>query len=770
MADIKIIVDSGDVVTAAKRVDKLGNSVSSTGKQSQVASNKINSASRGMNQFGAVAKNGGKKLNTFNMQIQQGGYQLQDFVVQLQGGTSVFTAFGQQGSQFAGVFGPKGAVIGAVIAIGSAVGGMAYKMLTAGEEVRDFQEILEETSSALDNLTTATDLAAMSNENLEKTFGAASGQIKSTLALLRELADNEAQRSIDDLASSLSSLYEARGDGDRRTGIADFFDVNIMMAFRDSTRQARDEARVLTAEFLNAQDALVASEGNIQGQIDATQRLLSVTTTLADLDGVRSEEEEALLKKLGESLLSMQKIKTAQEGTNKTQDDSTASLAAQGDWLKIHNTYIQNQQKLRNQNGAELDRQIQLEREVSEYAKNHNWEKTQLQKTTQQILTDAIEVHKQEKAIREELGDAAVEALKLAGIDITTGVDAAAKAAAVLAANLGVSLLAAQNMVNLQGTKTYGGRGSGTEWRGTGDYQNELGYKDVDTLIEELTPKTKTETGGGGKSPQEELAEYLEGKRQELELETKLVGIFGSERSVKSELFEIEQKYGNLIDTTQDSQLAGTLRQIEAEKERNEVLKKAVADQQSIADTLQSSMSDAFMSMVDGTKSFKDAMKDMARAVIKQLYEVLVVQQLVGSFDAKTNTGSGLAGMIMGALPFADGGAFSGGSQIQAYANGGVVGGPTTFPMSGGKTGLMGEAGPEAIMPLKRGSNGKLGVQMEGGGGQNVVVNQSFNFQANGDDTVKKLIAQAAPKIAQMTKSSLLDDRRRGGSTKAAFG
>ena len=770
MADIKIIVDSGDVVTAAKRVDKLGNSVSSTGKQSQVASNKINSASRGMNQFGAVAKNGGKKLNTFNMQIQQGGYQLQDFVVQLQGGTSVFTAFGQQGSQFAGVFGPKGAVIGAVIAIGSAVGGMAYKMLTAGEEVRDFQEILEETSSALDNLTTATDLAAMSNENLEKTFGAASGQIKSTLALLRELADNEAQRSIDDLASSLSSLYEARGDGDRRTGIADFFDVNIMMAFRDSTRQARDEARVLTAEFLNAQDALVASEGNIQGQIDATQRLLSVTTTLADLDGVRSEEEEALLKKLGESLLSMQKIKTAQEGTNKTQDDSTASLAAQGDWLKIHNTYIQNQQKLRNQNGAELDRQIQLEREVSEYAKNHNWEKTQLQKTTQQILTDAIEVHKQEKAIREELGDAAVEALKLAGIDITTGVDAAAKAAAVLAANLGVSLLAAQNMVNLQGTKTYGGRGSGTEWRGTGDYQNELGYKDVDTLIEELTPKTKTETGGGGKSPQEELAEYLEGKRQELELETKLVGIFGSERSVKSELFEIEQKYGNLIDTTQDSQLAGTLRQIEAEKERNEVLKKAVADQQSIADTLQSSMSDAFMSMVDGTKSFKDAMKDMARAVIKQLYEVLVVQQLVGSFDAKTNTGSGLAGMIMGALPFADGGAFSGGSQIQAYANGGVVGGPTTFPMSGGKTGLMGEAGPEAIMPLKRGSNGKLGVQMEGGGGDTINVVQNFNFQANGDDTVKKLIAQAAPKIAQMTKSSLLDDRRRGGSTKAAFG
>jgi phage-related minor tail protein len=91
--------------------------------------------------------------------------------------------------------------------------------------------------------------------------------------------------------------------------------------------------------------------------------------------------------------------------------------------------------------------------------------------------------------------------------------------------------------------------------------------------------------------------------------------------------------------------------------------------------------------------------------------------------------------------------------------------------MSGGKTGLMGEAGPEAIMPLKRGSNGKLGVQMEGGGGGDVInINQSFNFQANGDDSVKKLIAQAAPKIADMAKASVIESRRRGGSTKAAFG
>ena len=49
------------------------------------------------------------------------------------------------------------------------------------------------------------------------------------------------------------------------------------------------------------------------------------------------------------------------------------------------------------------------------------------------------------------------------------------------------------------------------------------------------------------------------------------------------------------------------------------------------------------------------------------------------------------------------------------FASGGVVSGPVRFPMRGG-TGLMGEAGPEAIMPLSRGSDGRLGVRTEGGG------------------------------------------------------
>ena len=203
-------------------------------------------------------------------------------------------------------------------------------------------------------------------------------------------------------------------------------------------------------------------------------------------------------------------------------------------------------------------------------------------------------------------------------------------------------------------------------------------------------------------------------------------------------------------------ELKGYADKIHAIQEQTLVLEEAKQQQEQLADYIANSMGDALMSIVDGTMTVKDAFKAMATDIIKEFYRVLVVQQMVNA-----------AKSFMG---FADGGVISGGTEVKAYANGGVVGGPTTFPMAGGKTGLMGEAGPEAIMPLKRGANGKLGVQMEGGGGDTINVVQNFNFQSNGDATIKQLIAQAAPKIAQMTKSSLLDDRRRGGSTKAAFG
>ena len=77
-------------------------------------------------------------LSSFRNAAGQVGFQVQDMVVQLQSGTSAFVAIGQQGSQLAGAFGPGGAVLGAVIALASAVGGVLYKSLgVAGADMDD---------------------------------------------------------------------------------------------------------------------------------------------------------------------------------------------------------------------------------------------------------------------------------------------------------------------------------------------------------------------------------------------------------------------------------------------------------------------------------------------------------------------------------------------------------------------------------------------------------------------------------------------------------
>jgi len=277
-----------------------------------------------------------------------------------------------------------------------------------------------------------------------------------------------------------------------------------------------------------------------------------------------------------------------------------------------------------------------------------------------------------------------------------------------------------------------------------------------------LKPKKKSAGGGSSKkSPAEELQEYLEKLQEQAYLENQLVGIFGEKRNTEEEVIKARQKYGEVFGATQEAELRGTLAQIEADKERQRVLEEARAQQEEVASVIADNFGSAFMSIVDGTKTAKEAFKDMARAIIKQLFQILVVEKMVNSIR------SFISPSVITAQ--ANGGAWQGGSQIKAYANGGVVGGPTYFPMAGGKTGLMGEAGPEAIMPLKRGKDGKLGVQMEGNGGGTVSIVQNFNISANGDDSVKRIVRQQIPQIAEATKAAVVDAKRRGGSYGRAF-
>ncbi len=123
----------------------------------------------------------------------------------------------------------------------------------------------------------------------------------------------------------------------------------------------------------------------------------------------------------------------------------------------------------------------------------------------------------------------------------------------------------------------------------------------------------------------------------------------------------------------------------------------------------------------DGAK-LSDTLRQLGRSIADSVYAVAMrpVQNALGGALAQ-----GLQGTMSSLMPFAQGAGFAQG-RVMPFASGGIVSVPTTFPMRGGRTGLMGEAGPEAIMPLARGADGRLGVQASATGRPvNVTVNVS---------------------------------------------
>lgn len=107
---------------------------------------------------------------------------------------------------------------------------------------------------------------------------------------------------------------------------------------------------------------------------------------------------------------------------------------------------------------------------------------------------------------------------------------------------------------------------------------------------------------------------------------------------------------------------------------------------------------------------------------------------VVGSFGAGTNVPG-----------FAKGGVFQNQSVVP-FANGGIVSSPTPFNF-GQRLGVMGEAGPEAIMPLKRGSDGKLGVAAGGSAGNSM--NVVFNVTSNDASSFKRSEGQITAMLAR---------------------
>jgi len=152
-----------------------------------------------------------------------------------------------------------------------------------------------------------------------------------------------------------------------------------------------------------------------------------------------------------------------------------------------------------------------------------------------------------------------------------------------------------------------------------------------------------------------------------------------------------------------------------------------------------------------------------ANDLAQGLAQAIVNAQDLG--DALRNIAKSIAGSVLQKLIggwigglFADGAAFQGGRVIP-FAKGGIVNKPTIFPMARGM-GLMGEAGPEAVMPLKRGSDGKLGV--EGGGG-------TTNITVHINAIEPQSFAQAMRSNKAVVESVVVENIMRNGAVRSAI-
>lgn len=147
----------------------------------------------------------------------------------------------------------------------------------------------------------------------------------------------------------------------------------------------------------------------------------------------------------------------------------------------------------------------------------------------------------------------------------------------------------------------------------------------------------------------------------------------------------------------------------------------------------------AFDAVAFRGKSLNDAFKSLALSLSSMVLKTAFAP-LQQSFA------SSLAGLFKGLMPFAKGGVLSQGTPVP-FAQGGVISSPIAFPLAGGRTGIAGERGAEAIMPLARGPDGRLGVASNGGGAPAITINiQTPDFESfNRSQTqVAAMIARAA--------------------------
>jgi lambda family phage tail tape measure protein len=271
-------------------------------------------------------------------------------------------------------------------------------------------------------------------------------------------------------------------------------------------------------------------------------------------------------------------------------------------------------------------------------------------------------------------------------------------------------------------------------------------------------------------------ANTLELQRQ-LETMTKQYGDVSAETTARMTQ-DMQRATATQVASIQARQQAETLWSFGSQK----AIQDYVISANNAASSSKMLFTNAFNSMENAIVQFamtgQLSFSNMANSIIADIIRIqarMAISGLATSIFGGVNTSAteGAANFIgpPAALANAQGNAFMGGNVIP-FAKGGVVSSPTLFPMANG-AGLMGEAGPEAVMPLARDGSGRLGVRGGGGGGTSIEINVQNNAAGDGyqasatskESNGKNIIDIVVEKV----KTSMNQDVRNNGNFSQTF-
>ncbi|MDR4846927.1 tail protein (tape measure) [Klebsiella pneumoniae] len=323
---IEIEADVAKLLTgqqqANKALDNIGDNAQKTSGQFKKLDTQLNATSKLMS-------------SGLKGSVQQAGYQIQDFIVQVQGGQSALVAFSQQGSQLAGAFGPGGAIVGALIALGTVVAGTLISSLNGGKSAMDALKDAAERMNDVISISTQ-GIAALSDKyaNLARVNATAATLLRNQAAIEYNQAISKIPKAIGDAADSFLSFGDkaisAFGGG--YASIDGFNDrLKSLNITTDDYKSAINQAYGAGQAFSATANSIGNTVGAVASRLGISEEAaFGLTKQLADLsDNPSPQALQTLALRIGDMISSSKNAKPELvELYNKIVDLSTGASQA----------------------------------------------------------------------------------------------------------------------------------------------------------------------------------------------------------------------------------------------------------------------------------------------------------------------------------------------------------------------------------------------------------------------------------------------------------